>query len=408
MAGKRTRLIRVRKAAGYTQESLGEALNMDTATVGRWELGKAEPLPHKRAKVARLLAVSRDELEALLQEGVSPAELATRLPAARAFLPARPADDDDEAAAWELARRVGASDVGNETLTQLETIVDDLAIAYSITPPAELVDRIRGYLKYVSQLMDARKTLAEHRRLLVVGGWLSLLAATVHIDLKQPAAARARLRTADSLAVHAEHDEIRAWGYETDAWWSLTDGNYHGALDLARRAQAFAPIGTSIAIQATAQEGRALARLGESKAMYDAIERVNRLVSPLQVPDRPEHHYRYDPNKSVAYMATTLAWAGDPAAEGFAREILARLAPNNNVGKWPRRVASANLDLALALIVSDRMDEAVGATHVAIASGCVVPSNHWRAAEVVKAVEARKMPDAKDLREAYEELRRSS
>jgi transcriptional regulator with XRE-family HTH domain len=405
MAGKRTRLMRARKAAGYTQEELACALDMDSSTIQRWELGKAEPLPYKRPKLARVLKITLEQLEELLQEGLSPEALVASAPNPMAFQPAR-ITDDDETAAWELTRRVAASDVGDGTLTQLENIIDDLAIAYSMTPPAELVGRIRGYLSYVANLMDARKTLAEHRRLLVIGGWLSLLAATVHIDLKQPTAARAQLQTADSLAKHAEHDEIRAWGYETEAWWLLTDGDYTGALDLSLRAQYFAPVGSSIAIQSTAQEGRALARLGRAQETYTAIDRVSKLVAPLKVPDRPEHHYRYDPTKSVAYMATTLAWVGDPAAEGFAREILARLTPSDDAGKWPRRVASANLDLSLALIVSDRMDEACAATQLALSSRRVVPSNYWRAAEVIEAVEKRQLPEAKDLREAYEELRR--
>ncbi|OAP25664.1 hypothetical protein A4R44_03038 [Amycolatopsis sp. M39] len=285
--------------------------------------------------------------------------------------------------------------------------MDDLAIAYATTAPAELVTKLRGYLGYVRRLLDGRMTLAEHRRLLVVGGWLSLLAGTVHIDLKQPRAARSRLRTADSLAKHAEHNEIRAWGLETEAWWLLTDGDYQGALSLARDAEDFAPGGSSIEIQSAAQVGRALARLGDKPEMYRAIERVNHLVEPLKVPERPEHHYRYDPNKSVAYMATTLAWAGDPAAESFAREILNRLHRQEHNGRWPRRVASANLDLALTLVASDRMDEAVGAAQVAIASGRVVPSNHWRAAEVVRAVEARKLAEGRELREAYEEMKRA-
>ena len=106
-------------------------------------------------------------------------------------------------------------------------------------------------------------------------------------------------------------------------------------------------------------------------------------------------------------MATTLAWAGDPAAESFAREIVSRLAKSTRDGKWPRRVASANLDLALALIATDRADEAVGATHLALSSGRVVPSNFWRAAEVMSAVEARRMPEAVDLWDAYEEMQRS-
>ena len=87
--------------------------------------------------------------------------------------------------------------------------------------------------------------------------------------------------------------------------------------------------------------------------------------------------YRYDPDKSVAYTATTLAWLGDPAAEDFAREIITRLGASNDVTKWPRRVAVANLDLALTLLVTDRLDEAREATMRAIASGRVVPSNHW-------------------------------
>lgn len=49
------------------------------------------------------------------------------------------------------------------------------------------------------------------------------------------------------------------------------------------------------------------------------LSRVEELVSPLPVPDRPEHHYRYDPPKAQFYVATTLSWLGDTAAEGIAR-----------------------------------------------------------------------------------------
>jgi hypothetical protein len=39
----------------------------------------------------------------------------------------------------------------------------------------------------------------------------------------------------------------------------------------------------------------------------------------------------------------------------------------------------------------------------AITSGMLVPSNYWRAA-VIAAVEARRIPEAAELREAYREL----
>jgi hypothetical protein len=150
-----------------------------------------------------------------------------------------------------------------------------------------------------------------------------------------------------------------------------------------------------------------LGQIAQPRETYSAIERVNKLVAPLKQPHRPEHHYRYDPDKSVAYVATTLAWAGDPAAETYAREIIARLKPSESNGKWPRRIAAANLDLALALLASKRLDEACDAAQQAILSGRLVPSNWWRAAEVVTAVEAKQLREAHDLREAYEGLRRS-
>jgi hypothetical protein len=319
--------------------------------------------------------------------------------------PAGATEADDESEALELVRRVAASDVGDETLTQLETAVDQFAISYSVTPPADLLVGLRRHLAFVARLADGRKTLREHRRLLVAGGWLSLLAATVNIDLKQQRAATARLRTAASLARAADHDEIRAWCFETEAWRVLTEGGYARAIELSRAAQAVAPRESSAAVQAIAQEGRAMARLRQTRETYDAISRVGARVAPMSSPARPEHHYHYDPDKYAAYVATTLAWLGDPAAESYAREVINRLSDAESVGKWPRRLASARLDLALVLLVSERLDEACATAYEAIASGRVVPSNYWRALEVVRAVEARQLPEAQDLRDAYETMR---
>jgi len=63
---KRVRLARSRKTAGYTQEAFAEALGVDRSTVVRWEAGDHEPLPYLWPKMARLLAVSREELTELL------------------------------------------------------------------------------------------------------------------------------------------------------------------------------------------------------------------------------------------------------------------------------------------------------------------------------------------------------
>jgi transcriptional regulator with XRE-family HTH domain len=194
------RLARARKAAGLTQEELAYRVGVDRSTVGRWEAGETDPQPWVRRKLAKHLGVTPAHLDGLL--GAEP--------------PAPPDDDGEaEAEALELVRRVSASDVGETTLAQLEQLVDDLASSYATTQPAVLLVRTRQHLRYVGQLLEGRKTLREHRRLLDAGGWLSLLAATLHVDLEQQAAAVARLRTADSLARESGHDEIRAWALET-------------------------------------------------------------------------------------------------------------------------------------------------------------------------------------------------
>jgi hypothetical protein len=100
------------------------------------------------------------------------------------------------------------------------------------------------------------------------------------------------LRTAAQLARETGHAEIGAWCLETQAWQVLTAGDYRRAVNISQAAQRVAPKSGSAFIQATAQEGRARARLGETRETRGALGRVETLVSPLPVPDQPEHHAR--------------------------------------------------------------------------------------------------------------------
>ena len=108
-----------------------------------------------------------------------------------------PAGDDFDADLLELAARAESSDVSRTALDAVDLAVADLAVRYSRMPPAELLAEIRRRSRDVVRMLDGRATLTGRRRLLVAGGWLSLLAATVHVDLAHPIAARmARSRRA--------------------------------------------------------------------------------------------------------------------------------------------------------------------------------------------------------------------
>jgi DNA-binding XRE family transcriptional regulator len=67
---RRVALTGVRKAAGYTQESLAAALQVDRSTVIRWEAGDQAPLPYLRPKLARLLGKSPEQLRELIDHRV--------------------------------------------------------------------------------------------------------------------------------------------------------------------------------------------------------------------------------------------------------------------------------------------------------------------------------------------------
>ena len=383
-----TELARPMAARGIGVRELARRVHYNASHLSNLRNGRARPSPELVA-----------DLDAALGADGS---LAALVPGPAERAPYGPRDEaDEEIAAIELGRRAEASDVGNETAERIALAVDDLATAYPGTPPGELLGGVRAHLGYVGQLLGARTTLAQHRGLLVAGGWLSLLAATCLIDLHRDAAAAAHLRTAAQFARETGHAEIAAWCVETQAWQVLTDGDYQRAASLAQAAQRLAPRESSAYIQATAQEGRAWARLGAAAQTRAALARVEALVSPMPVPDRPEHHYRYDPAKSEAYMATTLAWLGDPAAAAYARHILARLESAADGPPRPRRAASARLDLSLALIAAGQHDEAAGTALEAITSGRIVPSNYWRAREVIRAIEGRGLPQAHELAEAY-------
>ncbi len=383
-------LARLMETRGLGVRELARLVPCNPGHISNLRSGKARPSPELAADLDRVL-----DADGTLAGHARRTHRAVVTDSATA---------DDEIAALEFARRAEASDVGNIVLEQLELTLDDLATAYPGMPPADLLGRVRIHLGYVSRLLEARATLAQRRRLLVTGGWLSLLAATCLIDLHEDRAAAAHLRTAALLARESAHAEIAAWCLETRAWHVLTAGDYQQAVDIAQAAQRIAPREGSAFIQATAQEGRAWARLGAAAETRAALSRVEKLVSPLPMPDRPEHHYRYDPAKSQAYTATTLAWVGDPAAEAYARQVLARLESAGDGPRRPRRAASARLDLSLALIAAGRHDEAAGTAMQAVSSGRLVPSTYWRAREVIRAVADRGVPEARELTEAYQQF----
>lgn len=72
MAVKRRSFAQARKAAGFTQESLAERLEVDRTTVARWESGEYSPQPWLRPRIAEAFGVSVEVCRELIDGGETP------------------------------------------------------------------------------------------------------------------------------------------------------------------------------------------------------------------------------------------------------------------------------------------------------------------------------------------------
>jgi hypothetical protein len=304
----------------------------------------------------------------------------------------------DESEALELAQRVESSDVSSTTLARLAGAVNDLCCSYASTPPKVLLSGVRHSRRSVARLLDGKATLAEKRELLVHAGWLCLLGATVLEDVGARRAADANRQTAHQLGIEAGHRDLMAWAFEIQAWQALLDGCYADAVAFAQAGQTLAGSVTSVSAQLRAQEARAWGRRHKPRETYAALEHVGFVAARLPKPAQPDHHFVFDPQKLTSYTATTLTWLGDAErAEEYAREVL-----RNYVGKnKPRRVATARIDLALAVARQDRPEEACHLGTLALASGRLVRSNIWRVGELDQVL-AHHYGDLNDVREFHE------
>lgn len=336
----------------------------------------------------------RSALAAVL--GVDPGALGFSPPARPApALPAEVLEAYPDDGLLALAARAEVTEVGPAAVEALEEVAELLARAYATTEPHLLLAQVRRRAGEVAALLDRRSTLAQRRRLLVVGGWLALLGATLHIDLGDRAAAVGARTAVASLGRETDHPELAAWVVEIAAWTALIDRDWARAARLAADGETLAPARSSAAVQLAAQSARAAARLGDAAGVRAGLARAEVGVD-RQTGYRPsDHHFTFDGRKLDGYTATALAWAGDPAGEQIAREVADRYTAGP-----PRRLATARIDLGLILARAGRPDEAAQLGTLAAGSGRLVPSNRWRVAELDDALASRRdVPEVAELHE---------
>jgi hypothetical protein len=238
----------------------------------------------------------------------------------------------------ELARRAEASDLGSGTLDLLNVAVDGMCGDYPGADAAALSARAGQHLRYVTRLLGGRVTLAQHRELLVLAGWLSALIACTCYDTGDAVAARTACRMTRQFGSQAAHAVLVAWSFEIAAWFALVESGCPETVALSEAGLERAGV-KNTRVQLSLQASRT---------------RLDRLPPPEQHGD----HFVFDGAKYEFYVATILTWLGsdDVAAEAQVREVVRQC---GEVGGWPTRLGTMRLNLGLLAARRGHLDEAI-------------------------------------------------
>jgi hypothetical protein len=337
-------LRRLRGGAGMKQGDLARQANWSQSQISRAEQNLFVP---DEATVSRLDS-------ALGANG----QLMTAYTSARTPALDSPDAGRDPVVFSDLMRKIHRTEVGRDTIDQLNVITEQLCCEYVTRPAEELRQDAHHQLEYVQRLLQGPTRLSEHRELLVTAGWLSLLIGCVNYDLGLARHAETARTAAYQLGREAGHGEIVAWSYEMSAWFALTQGRLRSVFDYSAAGLDAAPH-ASVGIQLAGQAAKAHARMGNRSEVRRALDQGAKLLTEHEHPTRPDNHFVIDPTKWDFYAMDCYRIVGeDERASEHANEVLALSARPDGTDRSPMRATEARLTLSVVSLRNGDIDGA--------------------------------------------------
>lgn len=387
--GERTRALMAER--GISLRELARRTHYDPGYLSKIANDRKTPSPSVAARLDDTLNAG-GELAAL-------APTATPIPAGL-----------DLAETTELARRLRHSEVDGAVLDALATTTDQLCTQYAYRPPMELRREAQQWLRYVEQLLSKRVGLYEHRELLVTAGWLTLLIGCLEYDSGLSGAAEPTRMSALYLGREAGHAGILAWALEMAAWFAHTRRDLIATVDAARAGQRVAP-NSDVAVQLIAHEARALGRMGDRRAVQEALDRGYALLQQQPQPGNPRHHFVVDLGKFDFYAMDCYRVVGNnDRAAVHAREVLTNGRGPDGEDLAPMRMAEARVALGTVAAREGNLDETIHHVGNAFrADRRCLPSLLLVAGELAEEMRERYPGEqpTKELDEQLHEIRRS-
>jgi hypothetical protein len=351
-------MTRAELAAAINGSPTGKARNLycDEERIRRWEAGEVLwPSTDYRKALQEVTQGPPEDLGFLPRYARNRQELVAVKPVSANALQT----EHEIFNTLELSRLLEGADIGVGTLDALEEATDLLCRAYPNTPSAILKTRIKKRLKHAIDLLGGRITIGQHRRLLVMAGWMTALLGCVHYDMQDPEEAEAARETAYLMAKEADDPDLLAWTCEMAAWFALVENRFEDVIEAARAGLAIKNSG-SVGVQLHLQEAKGFARLADAHQTHDALKAASSILTKLPPPEHPDNHFVFDHSKWMHYAATVYTWLGDDErAKEHALEVINEHRRPDGTTRAPMRTAEARLSLATISAREGDLDGAV-------------------------------------------------
>jgi tetratricopeptide (TPR) repeat protein len=329
-------------------------------------------------------------------------------------------DPDKELAAagmdtLEILDRLRSSSADNATLDGLRITVDRLCSEYPFMPADQLLTEGKAWLYRMITILDRAPTLSQHREILSMAAWLTVLIGCVEYDSTNRSAADSTRKAAWNLGEESGNAEVMAWSQEMRAWFALTQGNYRGVLEAAETGHSVAPR-SNAAVQLHAQKAKAWARLGDRRQVEVALDQGRALLEQLPYPENLDNHFVVDPAKWDFYSmdcyrilgSTDTASTENKLAGTYAAEILRAGIDSNGFERTPMRNAEARITLGTIAAREGDLEQALSYGRKAISGQRLsVPSLLMASAELATIISER-YADNPDATDYLDQLRRLS
>jgi transcriptional regulator with XRE-family HTH domain len=385
------------------QITLATRLGVHENTVSRWERGVARPTLRQEMGICEVLRASREELG--LGES-RPGASRVSLVSAPAVATAANAEPDvrrrefffrdaqgfggavafaeldwlegevgmSVRRALRFASKAEGSNVGSETLSQIQDSIRRLARAY----PQESLGVLLGDLIEIQDvtftLLEGHQRPAQTRDLYVMAGVASGMLSKASHDLGDSQSALAHARTAYVCADNAGHDGLRAWVRGLQSLVAYWAGWTHSAVEYAQHGAELGHGTGTVTAWLPALEARAHAALGDVAATVSALERAEKARDQVTTDDLDQLGgiLSFARPRQLYYAADAMVWlAGEEArTEHHARQALDAYASVAQNERSFSDEAGAQADLAVARVAQGDLE---GATQ-ALASVVSLPA----------------------------------